>query len=176
MGIGGACLKTKLALIFASTILIGSIAVNACSIVQLYSLIVDSSIVQKQVDDFKNQVADLQTKKASLENQLQTQQSSANSPKLVTRLGLKDVRASPYANHPWSGNIRFYLSGEVWNVGQIPAYNCRLHVVLYQGATVANDTFVMLGTIKPGTFVDVSANIYYVGEALTSWNVTPETG
>jgi hypothetical protein len=135
----------------------------------------DNSSVQKQADDFRSQLASLQSEKASLQSQLQTQQSRANSPKLVSRLGVKDVRASPYPNHPWSGRIRFYVSGEVWNVGQIPAYNCTLHVVLYQGATVANDTHVMLGTIKPGSFVDVSANVYYEGEVLTSWSVTPET-
>jgi len=157
-------------------ILIGSLAVNTYLLAQLYSLTIDSSDVQKQVDDFTSQVADLQSEKASLQSQLQTQQSRANPPKLVTRLGAKDVRASPYANHPWSGRIRFYVSGEVLNVGQVPVYNCTLHVVLYQGAKVANDTYVMLGTIKPGSFVDVSANVYYEGEALTSWNVTPETG
>ena len=157
-------------------ILIGSFAVNTYLLAQLYSLTMDNSSVQKQVDDFRHHIFDLENTKSSLQNQLQTQQSKANPPELVTRLGVKDVRASPYANHPWSGRIRFYVSGEVWNVGQVPAYNCKLHVVLYQGATVANDTYVMLGTIKPGSFVDVSANVYYEGEALTSWNVTPETG
>ena len=131
-------------------VLIGSLAVNTYLLAQLYSLTMDNSSVQKQVDDYRSQVADLQSEKASLQNQLQTQQGKANPPKLVTRLGVKDVRASPYANHPWSGNIRFFVSGEVWNVGQVPAYNCTLHVVLHQGATVANDTYVTLGTIKPG--------------------------
>ena len=152
-------------LILASVILLGSLAVNTYLLAQLYSLTMDNSSVQKQVDDVRSQVADLQSEKASLQGQLQTQQSRANSPELVSRLGVKDVRASPYANHPWSGRIRFYVSGEVWNVGKVPAYNCKLHVVLYQGATMANDTYVMLGTIKPGSFVNVSANVYYEGEA-----------
>jgi hypothetical protein len=169
-------LETKLALILASMILLGSLAANAYLSAQLYGLIMDNDSVQKQVDDFRNQVADLQGEKASLQGQLQTQQSRVKSPELVSRLGVKDVRASPYANHPWSGRIRFYVSGEVWNVGKVPAYNCRLHIVLFQGATVANDTYVTLEAIKPGSFVDVSANVYYEGEALTSWNVTPETG
>jgi hypothetical protein len=162
-------------LILASVILIGSLAINTSLLAQLYTLTVDNSSVQKQADDFGSQLADLQSEKASLQGQLQTLQSRAKSPELVSRLGARDVRASPYANHPWSGRIRFYVSGEVWNVGQIPAYNCTLHVVLYQGATVANDTHVMLATIKPGSFVDVSANVNYEGEALTSWSVTPET-
>jgi hypothetical protein len=169
-------LKTKLVLILASVILIGSLAINTYFLAQLYSLTMDNGSVQKQIDDIRNQVEDLQREKASLQGQLQTQQSRANSPELVTRLGAKDVRASPYANHPWSGRIRFYVSGEVWNVGKVPAYNCKLHVVLFQGATVANDTYVMLWTIKQGSFVDVSADAYYEGDALTSWSVTPEIG
>jgi len=155
-------------LVLAWVVLMGSLGVNTYLIARLYRLSTDTVSVQKQVDNFRSQVADLESEKASLQGQLQTQQSSANSPELVSRLGVKDVRASPYANHPWSGRIRFYVSGEVWNVGQVPAYNSKLHVVLFQGATVANDTYVMLGTIKPGSFVDVPANVYYEGEALTS--------
>lgn len=166
----------KLVLILASVILIGSFAANTYLLAQLYSLSVDNNRIQKQIDDFKNQITNLQTEKLNLQDRLQTQQSMAGSPRLVSRLGAKDVRASPYANHPWSGRIRFYVSGEVWNVGQVSAYNCTLHVVLFQGATVANDTYVMLGTIKPGSFVEVSTNVYYEGDALTSWNITPETG
>ena len=98
----------------------------------------------------------------------------AGSPRLVTRLGTKDVRASPYANHPWSGTIRFYISGEVWNVGQIPAYKSTLHVVLFQGAIVANDTYIELGVIAAGAYVDVASNVYYAGNALTNWTLTPE--
>ena len=156
-------------------ILIGSIAFNAYSLAKLYSLNTNSGIVQKQIDDLASQVSNLQGEKVNLQDQLQIQQNMAGSPRLVTRLGTKDVRASPYANHPWSGTIRFYISGEVWNVGQIPAYNSTLHVVIFQGAIVANDTHVMLGTIKPGSFVDVSADVYYEGNPLTSWNITPET-
>lgn len=165
--------STKLALILASALLIGSLAVNAYF---LLSLNTNSNGVQRQIVDFKSQIADLQYEKASLQDQLQTQQSRAGSPRLVTRLGVKDIRASPYVNHPWSGRIRFFVSGEVWNVGRVPGYNCTLHIVLYQGTNVANDTKVILGTIKPGSFVDVSADMYYEGTALTSWNVTPETG
>ncbi len=169
-------LTTKLVLILTSAILVGSFAVNTYLLAQLCSLTMNNDVVQKQIDNFRKQITDLQNEKTSLQEQLQTQQNTAGSPKLVSRLGAKDIRASPYANHPWSGRIRFYVSGEVWNVGQVPAYNCRLHVVLFQGATIANDTYVMLGTIKPDSFVEVSADIYYEGNALTSWNVTPEIG
>jgi hypothetical protein len=33
---------------------------------------------------------------------------------------------------------------------------------------------VEMGTIKAGTYVDVAANIYYTGEALTDWTIIPE--
>ncbi len=164
---------SKLAIAFTA-ILIGSLAVNTYFIARLYSLTVNNGSIQKQIDVLTSQISDLKSEKANLQDQLQTQQNRAGSPRLVTRLGAKDVRASPYSNHPWSGRIRFYISGEVWNVGQVPAYNSTLHVVLFQGANVANDTYVMLGTIKPGSFVDVSADVYYEGNALTSWSITPE--
>jgi hypothetical protein len=156
-------------------LMMGSLVVNTYFMVQLCSFTANSSNIQKQIDDLTSQISDLKCQEANLQGQMQTQQNRAGSPRLVTRLGAKDVRASPYANHPWSGKIRFYISGEVWNVGQIPAYNSTLHVVLFQGANVANDTHVMLGTIKPGSFVDVSADVFYEGNALTSWNITPET-
>ena len=82
--------------------------------------------------------------------------------------------STPAAGHPWSGVIRFYISGEVWNLGTGAARDCRLHVTLYQGETVANDTYVELGTINAGTYVDVATNIYYSGEALTNWTIIPE--
>ncbi len=69
---------------------------------------------------------------------------------------------------------RLYISGEIWNVGTSAARNCRLHVTLYQGVTVANDTYVELGTINVGSYVDVASNVYYTGNALTNWNLTPE--
>ena len=169
-------MTTKFALTLASVILIGSLTVNAYLLAQQYLLTTDNNSVQKQMDGFNIKIAELQNEKANLQDQLQTQQNGAGTPRLVTRLGVKDIRASPYVNHPWSGRIRFFVSGEVWNVGRVPGYNCTLHVVLYQGTNVANDTKVMLGTIKPGAFVDVSADVYYEGDELTSWNVTPETG
>ncbi len=169
-------LITKLALILISVILVGSFTFNTYFLAKIYSSNMSNSLVQRQIDDLRNQILGLQGEKASLQDQLQRQQSEANPPELVTRLGAKDIRASPYANHPWSGEIRFFVSGEVWNAGQISAYNCTLHIVLYQGTTVANDTHVMLGTIEPGSFVDVSTNVYYAGEVLTTWNIDPEIG
>lgn len=114
----------------------------------------------------------LQNMKDNLEGQLY-QLLLANQGKtatLVTRLGASDMR------YNYSGQeIRLYISGEVWNVGSVTAQNCRLHVTLYQGDVVANDTYIDLGTIEAGSYVDVARNIYYSGTALTKWRIIPES-
>src|SRR5665647_507809 len=94
-----------------------------------------------QTDNLQNRKSSLETQLASLENRLenlhtqinslengnsnlqnenaniQSQISQGGTPKIVTRIGATDVRQSPAAGHPWSGRIRLYVSGEVWNVG-----------------------------------------------------------
>jgi regulator of replication initiation timing len=208
-------LKTKLALIVVSVILIGSLAANAYFYaLQQHGLAADDDLkkqaadLQSQLATLGNQTDSLQSEKTNLETQitnlenqtayLQNQTDSLQSensklqdenaaiqnqidqvrltgaPKIVTRLGATDVRSTPAAGHPWSGVIRFYISGEVWNLGTGSARDCRLHVTLYQGDNVANDTYVELGTINAGSYVDVAANIYYSGEALTNWAIIPE--
>jgi len=208
-------LKTKLALIVVSVILIGSLVANAYFYaLQQHGLAADNDLkkqaadVQSQLVILSNQTNSLQSQKTSLETQvanlenqtgnLQNQTDSLQSenahiqdenaaiqnqidqirqtgaPKIVTRLGATDVRSTPAAGHPWSGVIRFYISGEVWNMGTGAAKDCKLHVTLYQGDSVANDTYVEIGTINAGTYADVAANIYYTGEALTNWTIIPE--
>ena len=136
--------------------------------------------LQNHAADLQNQSASLEAENAELRSEnaaIQTQidQVSQNgTPKIVTRLGARDVRESPAPGHPWSEIIRFYVSGEVWNVGTGAARNLRLHVTIYQGDTMANDTYVELGTINAGSYADVAANIYYTGEALTNWTIIPE--
>jgi hypothetical protein len=208
-------LKTKLALIVISVILVGSLAANAYFYaLQQHGSAADNdlkkqaadlqsqlAILSNQTDSLHSEKTNLVTQLANLENQtanLQNQRDcleSENSklqdenaaiqnqidqirltgpPKIVTRLGATDVRSTPAEGHPWSGVIRFYISGEVWNLGTGSALDCRLHVTLYQGETVANNTYVELGTINAGTYVDVAADIYYSGEALTNWTIIPE--
>jgi len=157
----------------ATVILVGSLAVNAYLYAQQLSFAPENGL-QQQVNALESQVENLQDEKTDLQNQLQNQLNQTQIPKLVTRLGTKDVRSSPYANHPWSGQIRFYISGEVWNVGRASANSSKLHVTLYQGGAVAKDTYVELGTIPAGSYVDVDANIPYEGDALTHWTMVPE--
>lgn len=135
--------------------------------------------LEKQLDDLNYEIIKLQKEnnflfngRTNLEGQL-NQLVSANQRKpatLVTRLGARDMR------YNYSGQeIRLYISGEVWNVGQIEAKNCRLHVTLYQGEIVAKDTYIILGNLKPGSYVDVAENIYYSGNALTEWKIVPQS-
>ncbi len=114
----------------------------------------------------------LQSRKANLECQLyQLISARQGAPvTLSTRLGASDLR------YNYSGqDVRLYISGEVWNVGAVVARNCRLHVTLYQGGVVANDTYIELGTINAGSYVNVASNIYYSGPALTNWRIIPES-
>ena len=158
---------------------------------ELFSNQTDS--LQKQKTNLKIQIANLENQTANLLNQtdslqiensrIQDENTAAQNqieqiqltgePKIVTRLGTTDVRSTPAAGHPWSGVIRFYTAGEVWNLGTGSARDCRLHITLFQGDTVANDTYIELGTIKAGTYVNVATNIYYTGEALTNWTIIP---
>jgi regulator of replication initiation timing len=205
-------LKTKLALIVVSVILVGSLVANAYFYAlqqhglaaendlkkqaadlqsQLSILINQTNSLQSEHANLSAEMADLEGQAANLRNKtdsLQSENSNLQSenaaiqnqidqigtPKILTRLGATDVRSTPAAGHPWSGIIRFYISGEVWNIGTGAAKDCKLHVTIYQGEIVANETYVELGTINAGSYTDVAANIYYTGEALTNWTITPE--
>jgi hypothetical protein len=161
--------KLKLALMIVSATLIGSLIANIHFYVQQYNFAQDRSLKQ-QVDDLRSQAANLQSEKANLQNQL----NQTKAPKIITRLGVTDVRSSPAAGHPWSGRIRLYVAGEVWNVGTVAALNCSLHITLYQADVVANETCIELGTIAEGSWKVVAVDIYYEGSALTNWTIIPE--
>lgn len=139
--------------------------------------------LENQAVTLPNKTIELQKENFELRNEIETLQERIDkesqlipdgTPKIVTRLGTTDVRSTPAPGHPWSGIIRFYISGEVWNVGTGPARNCKLHVTLYQGNIIANETYIELGTIAAGYYKDVSSNIYYNGSALTNWTINPE--
>jgi len=74
---------------------------------------------------------------------------------------------------PLGGTPYLRIYGEVWNVGTDTAYNCKLHVVAYQGAVIAIDTYIELGTIYGEDKKSIDSNVYYSGSALTSWTITP---
>ena len=132
--------------------------------------------IKQNVEQLETQLANLRQQNLDHQNQLNAKLNQTQPPKLVTRLGSNDVRSSPYQNHPWSGQTRLYIEGEVWNVGQTPAKNSNLHVILYRQQTIVNDTHIQLGTIEPGSYVDIAVNINYAGDALTNRIITPEYG
>ena len=62
--------------------------------------------------------------------------------------------------------------GEVWNVGNETAYDCRLHVTAYQGTVEAIDSWIGLGTILGENKKSLDVALDYEGAPLTTWNVT----
>ena len=160
-------MKSKLTLVAIVTVLSVSLVGN----VYFYSEQRDSTLrnaaLREQASELRTLTSTLENETAELEDQLN--QLSQEGPRLVTRLGASDMRFN------YTGQeTRLYISGEIWNVGTSAARNCRLHVTLYQGVTVAKDTYVELGTIDVGSYVDVASNVYYTGNALTNWTLTPE--
>lgn len=74
-----------------------------------------------------------------------------------------------------SGTWHLHVWGAVVNVGTDTAYNCKIHVVCYQGAVIGLDTYVLLYTIAGETSKWVDQNLYYAyGSGLTNWSVTLE--
>jgi len=90
-------------------------------------------------------------------------------PKIsLLSLTSQDVRIFAYP-----GNyLRVY--GDVWNVGGDTAYNVVLHVVAYQGAVRATDTYIYMGAIPGENRKTIDERVYYAGAALTSWNITAD--
>ena len=126
-----------------------------------------NAVLTEQASELLTLTSTLESETAELEDQLN--QLLQVGPRLVTRLGAQDIR------YEYEGQIiRFYISGEVWNVGTTIAHNSKLHVTLYQGSTIANDTCIEIGNINPGTHADVASDVFYVGSKLTNWTITPE--
>jgi len=121
------------------------------------------SYSNSEYNNLVSEVTTLGGQIASLQNEVDSLKAS----KLVTRLGVSDQR--PFLQTPY-----FHVSGEVWNVGTNTAINCKLHVILYQGSVVAEDTYINLGTISGEYFTSVDERVYYQGSSLTSWSVSPE--
>ncbi|MGF3522433.1 MAG: hypothetical protein ACQXXJ_04980 [Candidatus Bathyarchaeia archaeon] len=176
-------MKTKSALAATTIVLFVSLVANAYLYTQqlivanddlrfrsqLSALESQLSTVQGQLRSLQDENANLQRENANLKHQLYYERE----PFLVTMLGVSDVLYNPQYRGR-SLTPRLYIQGEVWNAGDKVAYNCSLHVVLYQGSAVANETTIELGNIKPWTYVKVDRNIYYEGERLTNWTITPQ--
>jgi len=154
--------QSKTVLIVLVIVLAVSLIVNRVLIYQQYGLTPKGG-TEGQVADLQNKVSTLQNEKTGLQNTID----SLKAAKLVTKLGAND-------NRPLLGSKNLFVQGSIWNVGTNPAQNCKLHVILYQGQTVAKDTYINLGNINGETFTDISENVYYDGSSLTDWTITPE--
>lgn len=127
--------------------------------------------LSNQTNNLQSENSKLLGEKSNLQSQLSLLSQEKVPARLVTRVGGSDMR------YNYSGQqIRFCVTGEVWNVGTEAAVNCSLHVILYQGVIVAQDTYIELGTIEGGSFTQVFRNIYYTGDALTKYTITAEFG
>jgi len=174
----------KVALALVSIVLI-------ISLVAVFYVYTNPPDTQDEISSLQNQIASLENQITDLQSQLNQLQStydnyvashshsnseydalvseidSLKKPDLVTRLGLMDER-------PFLQTSYLHVFGEVWNVGTNTATNCKLHVILYQGAVVAEDTYINLGTILGKDYTSVDSPIYYEGSELTSWSISPE--
>lgn len=149
------------------TILLASLAGNIYSYNKQHDLTLSNAALKEQASELSTLTNTLGKETAELKDQLN--QLSQEGPRLITRLGARDMRFN------YTGQeTRLYISGEIWNVGTSAAHNCKLHVTIYQGITVANDTHIELDVIDAGAYVDVASNVYYTGNALTNWTLTPE--
>ena len=128
-----------------------------------------ASVLIDEMGNLQDEKSKLTDENANLQNQLTLVLEGKAPAKLVARLGANDMR------YNYSGqDIRLYITGEVCNVGTETAFNSSLHVTLYQGTNVAVDTYIQLGDLAGGSFTVVARNIYYTGEALSNWTITPE--
>ena len=142
--------------------------------------------LQKQIVDLENQTTSLQNQVSDLQNALEIAQNVLEEERtptlsnwndwLHTELGVRNVPASPAI-----GPNRLYIQGKVWNTGNDTAYDCKLHVMLYQDEGIYEgktkeglyEVYMDLGNIATNATVNVDENIVYTGGRLLSWDIQP---
>lgn len=143
--------------------------------------------LHEEKNSLQSQVNELQEQKNSLNATYQEYKSthSHSNSKFDALEAERDLLKAPKLStlslystdeRPELGTPHLHIYGEVWNVGNDVAYDCRLNVVAYQGAVKAIDTQIFLGTIFGENRKSVDDEIDYSGEALTSWNITASWG
>ena len=172
----------KIALIVVSILFVISLIANLYFYTRQYA---PDSGLENQIANLQSQLDSLNTtyqsyvsthshsnsEYSSLENQianLESQIESLKSAKLI------NVNLFGTDNRPLFQTPYLHVTGEVVNVGTYTAYNCKLHVILYQGEVVAEDTYINLGTINGEGWKTVDSNIYYEGSALTAYSIYAE--
>lgn len=100
---------------------------------------------------------------------LKSERDALRAPKLIPlNLQLEDVHSVTWHLHIW---------GTIVNVGTDTAYNCKIHVITYQGGVELHNTYIKLGTgtIAGESWTWVDENLYYTGGGpLTGWTYALE--
>jgi hypothetical protein len=122
------------------------------------------SNLQEEITQLQNQISDLKQKNYD-----------ATQPYLINvGLGASDLST----RYPWTQALR--VTGYVVNTGSLPAYNAKLHVVVYfASGAKAIDTEISLGSgiISSNSQVDVNVDIPYSGGSsivASSASLTPK--
>ncbi|MCJ7713703.1 hypothetical protein MUO66_04520 [Candidatus Bathyarchaeota archaeon] len=135
-------------------------------IIMLLVILVTINILinlQNTVVDLQNQIVGLEEYVEDIED-LQNEINFMLTPKIMTNLGVSDVRTDPH---------RLYIDGFVCNCGFETAYNCGLKVTLFRNREVVEETIIDLLTVENGKYVKLSKDIHYTGDRLTHWTIIP---
>ena len=132
----------------------------------------DTIILEKQIEHPQKLSVPIQTQNAALDNHFwfyaQTLTLDTQSdPYLITRLEVID-------NNSLDGDSCTNVIGLVWNLGTRVANNCSLNIILYQGAEIAVENKIMLGSIARKNYIDVDLKIFYDGEKITSYAINAD--
>jgi uncharacterized coiled-coil protein SlyX len=134
---------------------------------------VQISSMNQQIANLSNQVAvrDAQIADESVQTSvLQNRVADLEAPQIIS----VDMKAEDHKSPEWTEPY-LYVSGHVFNAGTAWAYHVRLHVVAHQtGGVVAIDAYIERGNLWGRWWIEVDANIPYLGEALSDWTITPE--
>ena len=140
-------------------ILCVALAIALIAVVLYYDYLVNQNI--SYMDNLIDEKAKLQQQIG----QLQAQHSSARASKLIGTLNAIDSRSIFQTSR-----LRVY--GNVVNVGSDPANNAVLYVEGFQGAVLAFNTTISLGTISGESFaVYLDEDVFYSGSPLTQWHI-----
>ena len=138
---------------------------------QIISLIAQITNLQSTYNSYvsthshtDSEYASLVTQIANLQNQINT----LKAPNLI-KINLEETD-----NRPWLQTPYLRVRCVVVNLGNNTAYNCKLHVILYQGSVIAKDTYIILGSIDGKNWITGTYDVQYSGSALTRWSVMPE--
>lgn len=132
----------------------------------------DSSTIsqlQSQIDSLNSQISQKNADISSLNSQISSLNDQISSLKSASLLG---VNLKYEDNRPLLQDAYLRVYGNVVNTGSNTAYNAKIHVILYQGSVVAEDTTINLGTISGKSSTNVDSKIYYTGSAITTYSAT----